>query len=186
MLDFSSKLIYVFYMKGSYPSTPTPLTPKEAPMTDWFNDLTKTLADEALSRRQAVRRIAGMLAGGAIAFWLPDQVFADSASKHSHVCKHPGTCSTNYPNCGHNQYGNCYCFQSVGTGKGVCACNGYCACDSGGRQQCGCSRQSDCGKGYACVTNTGCGCTEMTICLQLCTKTCQLDANRSGRTAAGV
>lgn len=151
-------------------------------MTEWFNDLTKTLADETLSRRQAALRFAGILAGGVLAFWLPGQVFAQS--ENMDTCSPPGTCSTSYPSCGHNKYGNCYCFQNFRTGKGVCACNAFCSCDSDNKQQCGCSRQSDCGKGYVCVTNTGCGCLEMTVCLQKCTRTCQLSANRTGRTAA--
>jgi len=152
---------------------------KEAPMTEWFSDLTKTLADETLSRRQAVRNIAGALAGGALAFWLPGQVFADSARKD--YCKHPGTCSTSFHPCGPNP--NCYCFQQIGTLKGVCACNGYCNCGSDSTQPCLCSKQSDCGRGYFCITNTGCGCSTG-ICIQKCTKTCQLQPNHSGRTAA--
>ena len=150
-------------------------------MTEWFSDLTKTLANETLSRRQATLRFAGILAGGALAFWLPGQVFAQS--ENTDICSPVGTCSTSYSNCGNNQYHNCYCFQHIRTGKGVCACNGFCNCDTESTQPCFCDKQTDCGKGYVCVTNTGCGCTTG-ICVQKCTKTCQLQGNRTGRTAA--
>jgi hypothetical protein len=154
-------------------------------MTDWFNNLTKSLADETLPRRQAIRRIAGLLAGGVLASGVPGQVFAQDTSKHRHTCQNPGTCSnTTFPQCGHNEYGNCYCFQRIGTQKGVCACNTYCNCDSqDGRCFGFCTKQSDCGRGFVCISNTGCGCTTG-FCVQLCTKTCQLQANRTGRTAA--
>jgi hypothetical protein len=47
-------------------------------MTDWFEDLSTTLADGTLSRRQVVRRIAGTVAGVAFAFWFPEQALAIS------------------------------------------------------------------------------------------------------------
>src|SRR5579872_1411129 len=94
-------------------------------MADWFGDLTKTLADSTLPRRQAIRRISGVVAGAALASWLPGQAFA--ASEQKHRCSPYGTCSSNFPNCGINKYNNCYCFQKIGSAKGVCGCNTYCS-----------------------------------------------------------
>jgi hypothetical protein len=147
-------------------------------MANWFDDLTKTLANEKLRRRQAIRRISGIVAGAALASWLPGRAFAASAQKHR--CSPYGTCSSTFSNCGINKYNNCYCFQKMGSTrstKGVCACNTYCATFAP------CTNQTQCQRGYACITNTGCGCTSGT-CIQKCTRTCQLDSTRSGRTAA--
>jgi hypothetical protein len=45
-------------------------------MANWFEDLTKTIADEKLTRRQAVRRMVGVVAGATLATWLPEQALA--------------------------------------------------------------------------------------------------------------
>jgi len=144
-------------------------------MADWFGDLTKLLADSTLPRRQAIRRISGAVAGIALASWLPEQAFA--ASEQRHHCGYPGTCSSTTVQCGFNKYNNCFCLQRLDNGKGVCCCNTYCSSAPP------CTRSAQCGKGYACITNTGCGCTTG-VCLQKCTHTCQLGSGRSGRTAA--
>lgn len=143
-------------------------------MANWFEDLTKTLADDKLRRRQAIRRISGIVVGAALASWLPGEAFA--ASEQKHRCSPYGTCSSTFANCGINKYNNCYCFQKLGSTKGVCGCNSYCDDQF-------CNNQAQCQAGYVCITNTGCGCT-VGVCIPKCTKTCQLDSNRSGRTAA--
>lgn len=146
-------------------------------MPNWFEDLTKTLANDTLPRRQAIRRISGVAAGIVLAVWFPEQTFAASMGKYS--CKNPLSCSGQPAlNCGVNKYNNCYCFQHMGTNsKGVCGCNIYCASATS------CTATAQCATGYVCVTNTGCTCTGG-VCVPKCTKTCQLDSSRTGRTAA--
>ncbi len=89
-------------------------------MAHWFDDLTKSFVDDTngtLSRRRAVRNIAGVIAGMTLASWFPGQVLAQA--EYTHVCKDPGTCSTNFFDCDLNRYQNtnCYCFQQIGTGR---------------------------------------------------------------------
>ena len=144
-------------------------------MAHWFDELTHMLANEKLSRRHAARRISSIVTAVVLtSFWVPEQVLAQS--ENTLTCKHTGTCSTNFHNCGGNP--NCYCFQRLDSGKGVCGCNTYC-------NDAFCRKQSDCATGYVCITNTGCACSTG-YCAPKCTKTCTLDANHSGRTAAGV
>lgn len=144
-------------------------------MAHWFEELTKTLADEKMSRRRATRRISGLVGGAVLAgFWFPEQTLAES--NRSLLCKHPGTCSTPFHNCGNNP--NCYCFERLSTGKGVCGCNTIC-------NDAFCKSQSDCQAGYVCVTNTGCACATG-YCTPKCSKTCPSISNHAGRTAAGV
>ncbi|MHB8600347.1 MAG: hypothetical protein ACYDER_26505 [Ktedonobacteraceae bacterium] len=157
-------------------------------MAHWFDDLTKSIVDDTngtISRRRAVRNIAGVIAGMTLASWFPGQALAQT--EYTHTCKVPGTCSTSFFNCYLNRYHNtnCYCFQQMGAGRGVCGCNSYCACDSGSIPPCICNSQSDCGSGYFCITNTGCGCT-IGYCVPKCSSTCTLSPNHSGRTVAGV
>ncbi len=45
-------------------------------MANWLEDLTKMVADDKLTRRQAVGRIAGVVAGATLATWLPEQAQA--------------------------------------------------------------------------------------------------------------
>jgi len=40
-------------------------------MASWFEDVTKTLADEKIGRRTALRRVAGTVAGAALASAIP-------------------------------------------------------------------------------------------------------------------
>jgi len=143
-------------------------------MANWFETVTKTLADDKLSRRSAMKKAAGAVAAVALAAIIPGEAFASTD-----VACTPGSCSTGgFTNCGKQGNPNCYCFQKL-TKKGVhgvCGCNSYCSSLTP------CSSQT-CGKGYACITNTGCGCTTG-LCIQRCTKTCVLASDRSGRTAA--
>ena len=153
-------------------------------MSDWFKEVTKTLADGTLTRRQALRRIAGSTAGAALVLCLPGSVLAQS--KEPHTCTNrgclPGCCHkwSDYTNCGTNQ--NCYCFSTFTADgfKGACGCNFRCYTPTATP----CSHKSHCPKGYFCAFGTVCGCPG--LCVQYCTKTCHLDANRAGRTAAGV
>ena len=149
-------------------------------MANWFENITKTLADEALPRRQAIRRISGTVAGIVLSLWLPEQAFA-SSNHQNHRCNNAGSCSGLGPGlCGVNKYNNCYCFQKLGFKyRGVCGCNSYCASIPA------CSSQSGCPSGYACITNTGCNCSGG-VCVPKCTKTCQLASNQAGRTAAST
>ncbi len=149
-------------------------------MANWFESITKTLADDKLSRRLAVRKVAGVTTAAALAALIPaGAAFAAIPDKGGHYCKYPGTCSSIFVNCQTKKYGNsnCYCFEKIGTITGVCACNTYCASAPI------CSSQSGCASGYACTSNDGCGCTTG-LCLQKCTKTCTLASNGAGRAAA--
>ena len=148
-------------------------------MSNWFEDLTKTLANETLPRRQAIRRISGTVAGFVLASWLPGQAFA--SSNQNHHCGPPvGSCMGTFPSCGINKYNNCYCFQKMGTPfGGVCGCNSYCSSLPF------CTANAQCPKGYGCVTNTGCACTGG-ICILKCTRTCQFPSNGAGRTAVAT
>jgi len=137
-------------------------------MANWFDSITKTLADDKLGRRQALKTIAGTVAGAAVAAYIPGSAFAKKGCK-------PGSCTTGFKNCQKNA--NCYCFQRTGKKTGACGCNSYCASIPP------CSSQSQCSKGHSCITNTGCGCTSG-FCIPNCSKTCHFPVSRAGRTAA--
>lgn len=157
---------------------------KETTMTEQFENLTRSLAHDSLSCRDVMRTVAGALVGMTLASWFPGKVLAES--ELTHTCQHYGTCSNvGFPNCELNRYHNlnCYCFQQIGTNRGVCCCSTYCNCNSSSTQPCQCSSQSDCPSGYFCITNTGCGCTTG-MCLQKCNSTCKLSGKPGGRTAA--
>ena len=150
-------------------------------MANWFETVTKTLADDKLSRRQAMKKAAGVTAAVALAAVVPaGEAFAATPDAGKYSCKNPLTCSSsNTKNCDFGKFGNsnCYCFQHIGKTTGVCGCNSYCSSLTT------CASQSDCGAGYSCISNTGCGCTTG-VCIPKCTKTCILASNGAGRTAA--
>lgn len=154
-------------------------------MTEQFENMTRSLAHSTLSRRQVMRTMAGTIVGMTLASWFPGTALA--RSEHTHICKHYGTCSTNFTNCELNRYHNtnCYCFQQLGTNKGACCCDTYCNDNSSSPSFNGCTSQTQCPSGYFCITNVGCGCTAG-FCLQKCNSTCTLSAKVGGRTAAGV
>lgn len=149
-------------------------------MANWFETVTKTLADDKLSRRQAMKKAAGITAAVAMAAAIPaGEAFAAVTPDH-HKCSNPGTCSTGgFTNCQKklNPGLNCYCFEHIGKTTGVCGCNSYCSSLTT------CTSQSQCGTGYACISNTGCGCTTG-VCIPKCNSTCVLASNGAGRTAA--
>jgi len=146
---------------------------KEMTMANWFESVTKTLADDKLSRRSAFRKAAGTVAGVALASLVPGSALANSDAGK---CKTHGSCSTGgYTNC-LKKNTNCFCFQST-EGKAVCGCNTYCASAPP------CSNSKACGAGKFCLTNSGCGCSTG-LCVQKCNKTCILKSDRAGRTAA--
>jgi hypothetical protein len=151
-------------------------------MANWFEDLTKTMVNDNLTRRQAIGRIAGVVAGATIVTWLPDQALA----KHvpwKKQCPNGGCgCTCGFENCFGNPNTNCYCFESI-EGKGACACDSYCS------QVSMCPSTSHCKKGYVCITNNGCtGCSSSYgICIQKCAgkyKNCKLGSSHAGLTAA--
>jgi hypothetical protein len=150
-------------------------------MANWFENITKTLADGKLSRRQMMTKMAGFTTATALAALIPaGEAFAATPDKRSHSCKYPGCCSCDqFMNCDLKKYGNtnCYCFQKLGPYPGVCGCNTYCS------SLIECIDQASCPTGYTCITSTGCGCTQG-FCIQKCNKTCTLASNGAGRTAA--
>lgn len=160
-------------------------------MANWFEDLTKTLADDKISRRTALQRAAGSIAGVALASLFPRVVLASGPSKKNLKCYPPGecpnggNCSVGFTNCANNPNTNCYCFTELG-GPGVCGCNTYCS----QAQTCGYSTQ--CPKGSVCIAANGCsGCGSSSgICVPVCTgpnANCQLGSSQhAGPTAASV
>jgi hypothetical protein len=149
-------------------------------MTHWFEDLTKTMADEKMGRRAAIGHVAGTVVGAALAGMLPGTIQAKQNKQCPNGCDPcaGGECV----NCMNNPNTNCYCFmQSNGTP--VCGCNMYCS------QASLCSASSQCKKGFACIPGAGCyGCPNPPgICLPICKgkhKNCQLGSGH-GSTAAG-
>jgi len=117
-------------------------------MAHWLEDLTKTIADDKLPRRQAMRRIAGGVAGVALASWLPDQALAKNLSRKKQ-CSFGGSCEIGYPGCPYNL--NCICFTGApGAPAAFCGCDGYCS------QMPTCKRQRHCPRGTVCSTLNGC------------------------------
>jgi hypothetical protein len=147
-------------------------------MANWFEDFTKTIADDKIGRRTAMRRIAGSLASAALASAVPGLALAKKKA-----CPVGGNCTIGFKNCQGNSNTNCYCFTDS-TGKGKCGCNMSC---SGIFT---CNRDSDCGKGSICIILngcTGCGGTSGT-CVFKCSgahKNCQIGSGQ-GPTAAQV
>lgn len=154
---------------------------KEMTMAHWFEDLTKTMAHDKLSRRQVVGRIAGVVAGATIATWLPDQALA----KHipwKKQCPNGSNCNTPPTHCNGNPNTNCFCSTST-EGNPVCICNSYCS------QLPVCSNSGQCKKGFICITENGCtGCGDSYgVCIAKCKgkhKNCQLGSGH-GLTATG-
>jgi len=137
---------------------------KEMTMANWFEDMTKTLADEKLSRRQTLRRIAGSTAGIALASWLPGQALAKSHPNAKGACGNPATCGGTFSPCGHNK--NCFCFLNS-QGKGTCGCIVN-ICNKNEKQ---CKSNADCPSGSFCAKKTCC--PHKNVCIPKCGKTCK-------------
>jgi hypothetical protein len=145
-------------------------------MANWFEDVTKTLADEKIGRRTAMRRVAGTVAGVALASGIPAVALAKSKA-----CPGFGSCSGGtFTNCVGNANTNCYCFEKLG-GKAVCGCNSFCS------QVPACSSSQKCAKGNSCAVLTGCNCVSSAgVCIPNCkgkNKNCVLGSGH-GMTAA--
>ncbi len=89
-------------------------------MANWFDQVTKTMADKKLGRRQAMKTIAGTVAGAALAGYLPETALANK-----------------------NSNTNCFCFANI-KGKADCGCDYLCSSATH------CTKNSDCGKGHYC------------------------------------
>jgi hypothetical protein len=145
-------------------------------MANWFETVTKTLADDKLSRRKAMRKAAGAAAGIALAAFIPGEAFAASDT-----CTPPGNCSIGFATCGHNINGNCNCYTKHGTGirASQCGCNVFCS------QIQTCTNSHGCPAGSFCAFFSGCDCTGTTgYCVPKCTHTCILGADHTGATSA--
>ena len=150
-------------------------------MANWFDTVTKTLADDKLSRRKAMRKAAGAAAGIALAALIPGEAFAASPD----TCSPAGNCTIGFTNCGSNVNQNCFCFSKRKTGGlGRCGCNEFCS------QAQSCQHSTDCPTGFFCSFFNGCtGCSGpgpgvSGICIHHCTKTCALASGHAGATAA--
>jgi hypothetical protein len=148
-------------------------------MANWFEDVTKTLADEKIGRRTALRRVAGTVAGTALASAIPGIALA----KKSQACPAGGgNCTIGFVNCKNNPNTNCLCFSATKGKAGHCGCNSYCS------QIPSCTKNSDCAKSAFCSTLNGCtGCGSSSgVCIPKCAgknKNCQLGSGH-GTTAA--
>jgi hypothetical protein len=145
-------------------------------MANWFEDVTKTLADEKIGRRTALRRVAGTVAGVALAGAIPGMALAASG------CPAGGNCSIGFTNCAGNPNTNCYCFDGVKSkGKGKCGCNQFCS------QLPVCTSQAGCSKGTFCSFFTGCNCSGTSgVCITKCVgknKNCQLGSGHGATVA---
>ncbi len=160
-------------------------------MAHWFEDVTKTLADEKLSRRTALQRVASSIAGIALAsVFSGTKVFASPSAglKYKTVCNKScpnggGNCSSGFSNC-NNPNTNCFCFTDT-NGTAVCGCNSFCS------QSPSCSTNKQCGKNNVCITANGCtGCASSGgVCVPNCAKkknkNCQIGSGH-GLTAASA
>ena len=135
-------------------------------MANWFDQVTKTMADKKLGRRQAMKTIAGTVAGAALAGYLPETALAKKFGCSVQMC---GT----YTNCPKNSNTNCFCFANI-KGKADCGCDYLCSSATH------CTKNSDCGKGHYCSL-TCCGTMD---CIQNCNSTCVLGSGH-GKTASG-
>ncbi|HJT58101.1 MAG TPA: hypothetical protein VJ761_16470 [Ktedonobacteraceae bacterium] len=153
-------------------------------MANWLEDLTKTIADDKLTRRQAVRRIVGVVAGATLATWLPEQALAQNIPWKKQ-CTMGGNCDYTFFNC-NNPNPNCICFTGApGAPAAFCGCNTYCS------QLSTCKIQSHCPRGTICSIENGCdNCgttTSPAVCIPACKgkhKNCTLGSGH-GMTAAG-
>jgi len=129
-------------------------------MANWFEDVTKTLADEKIGRRTALRRVGGTVAGVALAGAIPGLALA----KKNQCPNGGGNCTIGFSNC-NNPNTNCFCFTDI-SGKAVCGCNSYCS------QIPVCSSDKTCGKAGKCISANGCtGCgTSTGVCVPNCAK----------------
>ncbi len=134
-------------------------------MANWFDEITRTMADDKLSRRQALGRVAGSLAGVALASWIPGQALAKSTSAaKSGACHNPATCGGTFSPCGHNK--NCFCFLNS-KGSGTCGC----IVNICNNKEKTCKSDSDCPSGSFCAMKTCC--PHKNVCLPKCGKTCK-------------
>ena len=153
-------------------------------MANWFEDLAKTVADEKMGRRTALRRVAGSVAGIALASWLPGHVLAKTHPDGTKECPFGGCDCTDCANCFHNPNTNCLCLSTLHTRhSAVCICNSFCS------QLPTCMSSRQCQAGFVCITNNGCtGCsTSYGVCIAKCKgkhKNCQLGSGH-GLTATG-
>src|SRR5258706_6785881 len=118
-------------------------------MANWFEDGTKTMADEKIGRRTAIRRVAGTVAGAALASAIPGAALA----KKGQACPGGGgNCSIGFVNCKNNPNTNCFCYTGSQGKAGHCGCNGFCS------QLPTCVKNSDCSKSAFCSFFNGCNC----------------------------
>ncbi len=137
-------------------------------MAHWLEDLTKTLADEQMGRRAAIRRVAGIAAGVAVAGVLPGTVQA----KQNKQCPLGCSCTGgDCVNCLNNPNQNCFCFTQSNNAP-VCGCVIFCS------QASACSATNQCKRGFACIIQTGCNCFGPGgVCVPICRgkhKHCQI------------
>ncbi|HZU70301.1 MAG TPA: hypothetical protein VFA09_23730 [Ktedonobacteraceae bacterium] len=143
-------------------------------MANWFEDLSRTVADEKIGRRTAIRRITAGVAGIAVAAGIPGIALAKSKA-----CPGGGGVCGTYVNCANNSNTNCFCFTNA-SNKAFCGCSQFCS------QLQACSSNHDCPKGSFCAINTCCASPSPNVCTVKCkgkNKNCQLGSGH-GTTSA--
>src|ERR1700739_2335750 len=115
-------------------------------MAHWFEDLTKTLADEKIGRRTVLRRAAGGTVSIALASFFPGLALAHNKDN----CL-TGDCSYGFHPCAQNKNPNCFCWTER-KHMSFCGCNACCS------QAPACKQHSDCEAGFLCAYFTGCNC----------------------------
>lgn len=131
-------------------------------MPNWFEDLTKTVADETIGRRTAMRRIAGGIAGVVLASGVPGLALASQKP-----CTTGGSCPTGFKRCPGNKNPNCLCYQRAKGLSPQCGCNHSCS------NLVFCTTDASCGvPGQFCAYNTCCNPPpNMGICIAACAGT---------------
>ena len=99
-------------------------------MANWFFNLTTMVFNDQLPRREALRRMVGVVAGTTLATWLPEQALAKNIPWKKQ-CTFGGNCDWGFVNCNGNPNPNCYCFTGgPGAPAAFCGCNSLCSQES--------------------------------------------------------
>src|SRR5437660_10646506 len=125
----------------------------EVTMANWFENLSRSVSDEKIGRRKAFRRIAGGVAGAALASAVPGLALAHGSLQ----CPGGGGVCGTYVNCTGNPNTNCFCFTGS-DGLAHCGCSAFCSTLTA------CSSNHDCATGSFCAVNTCCFSPSPNVC----------------------
>lgn len=125
-----------------------------------FDQLTKGIANQGLSRRDGLK----LAVGGAAAAAMSAIGFGATVASAANLCAGiPGNCSVGFSNCPQHANTNCFCFQHRTSRSTFCGCNQFCSTSAP------CSFNTDCSFGHACSGFNGCDCSGATgVCIRKC------------------